>query len=100
MRSPIHASGLLESRHGLSDGKVWWVLCQLILSVPDQTQPMLIHPLVALDLLNGITWTYASHLQNEFRRSDGRIFCIFPADGHWAFFSGKTGATRLVLALL
>ena len=53
----ILASGLVDSSLGLSDGEVWWALCQLL------AQPMLIHPRVAHDLLNGITWTYADSLR-------------------------------------
>ena len=50
---------------------------------------MLIHPRVAHDRLNGISWTYAESLPMAYGKSDGRIFCIFPSDHHWAFLWGQ-----------
>eukprot|EP00435_Cladocopium_sp_Y103_P037958 s173_g10.t1 len=86
--SSLQASGLAEPRLGLSDGQIWWGLCQMLASVNHPTFPMLVHPRVAHDLLNGITWTYAESLRDEFVKSDGRIFCIFTSDDHWAFLWG------------
>ena len=89
MESPIQASGTADTSIGLSDGQVWWALCQMLASVAEPTQPLLVHPRVAHDLLNGITWTYAEHLALEFAKADGRIFCIYPSDNHWAFLWGQ-----------
>lgn len=55
---------------------------------PGHTKPLIVHPRLALKLLDGHLISVHT-LGAEFVSWDDRIICIFHSDGHWALLWGR-----------
>jgi hypothetical protein len=85
---PIRAAGHAEAQQGLHDGHISWTLDSFLKMPPGHTKPLIVHPRLALKLLDGHLPSVQT-LGAKFVSSDDRIICIFHSDGHWALLWGR-----------
>eukprot|EP00435_Cladocopium_sp_Y103_P021134 s799_g5.t1 len=90
----VQAAGPGETQSGLHDGHISWTLHSLLSLVPHELKPLVIPPKLAHALLAGLLPT-SLPLGAAFAKSDDRIICVFPHQGHWALLFGQLHGTLL-----
>eukprot|EP00435_Cladocopium_sp_Y103_P061470 s241_g23.t1 len=80
----------LDSFLGLHDGHVWQGMQQLLQHSSQHGSCLALHPAIAAAVLHGwISPAHQAHLREVFAASNGTIFCIFEAHGHWTLLHGS-----------
>eukprot|EP00435_Cladocopium_sp_Y103_P060408 s527_g22.t1 len=89
------------SHFGLHDGHIWASLGRMLSDgQASSSYGTIIHPALAAAMCaHGLSPAHCSQLRRHFASSNGHIFSIFEADGHWTLLHGQVADHGLVWTL-